>query len=62
MKNKLTYDVDDLRELTGLGKNQCYQLCNTPGFPAFRVGKRILIPVESLNEWLREQAQGRDAE
>ena len=35
-----------------------YSLANTPGFPALRLGKRIVIPVDGLRRWIDEQSGG----
>lgn len=29
-----------------------YAICRTPGFPAIRVGRKILVPTDGLNRWL----------
>lgn len=49
-------------KMLGIGKNQFYALCHTQGFPAVKIGKRFVISVEMLHEWMREQAKGQDAE
>lgn len=62
MTDKPTINVGELARMLGIGRNQAYNLCHQQGFPAFQIGKRILIPVEMLNEWMREQAKRQDAE
>lgn len=52
---KLTINVGELARQLGIGRNQAYSLCKTPGFPAIQIGKRIIVPVEPLQEWLREK-------
>lgn len=52
---KLTYTVDELAQALSIGRNQAYNLCHEQGFPAIRIGKRLVIPVDSLREWLRAQ-------
>ena len=55
MSDKLTVNVGELARMLGIGRNQAYALCKTQGFPAVQIGKRILIPVEGLREWLKEK-------
>lgn len=52
---KLTYTVDELAQALSIGRNQAYNLCHEQGFPSIRIGKRLVIPVDSLREWLKEQ-------
>lgn len=52
---KLTYTVDELAQALSIGRNQAYNLCHEQGFPSIRIGKRLIIPVDSLREWLKEQ-------
>lgn len=55
MDNKeqvLFYTVSDLYELLPIGRNSIYRLVNRSDFPKLRVGKRIIIPVQKLTEWL----------
>ena len=36
-----------------------YSLANSDGFPSLRIGKKILIPIEALKQWVTEQARER---
>ncbi len=54
--NKVTISVQELSARMGISLNKAYELTRSPGFPILRVGTRILIPVDSLNEWLRNHA------
>ena len=40
----------------GISESGAYDLCKTEGFPAFRVGNRILIQRDKLVEWIEQQA------
>lgn len=55
---KLTYSVEEARIAIGLGRNAMYALVHQEGFPSVRIGKRIVIPVEALKEWLKQNGQG----
>lgn len=63
-KGPMTMTVDELAETLGIAKIKAYELTNTPGFPSFKVGKRILVSRRGLQEWIRtqcdEQIKGQD--
>ena len=55
-------DVNDIREiavstdvaakLLGVSKPVIYNLIHQGGFPAFKIGRRTLIGVDQLREWV----------
>ena len=49
---KTTMNVRELSIELGISLPKAYELTKTPGFPAIRVGTRILIPVAAYHEWL----------
>ena len=51
---KSTMSVQELSMQMGISLPKAYELTKTPGFPAFRIGTRILIPIEAFNKWLLE--------
>ena len=51
--NKVTISVQELSSQMGISLAKAYELTRRPGFPILRVGTRILIPVDSLREWLQ---------
>lgn len=51
-KQVLFYTISDLLEMLPLGRNSIYRLVNKDDFPKVRIGKKIIIPVQKLNEWL----------
>lgn len=59
MNDKLTLNVQELSEALGISRATAYQLVNSEKFyPAFRMGKKILINKKKLQEWLEEQCMG----
>ena len=52
----LCISPDELGRQLGISRPTAYNLAHTEGFPAFRVGTRILIPLAQLEEWLGEQS------
>lgn len=51
---KTTMNVRDLSIQMGISLPKAYDLARSPGFPSFRIGKRILIPVDAFREWLAD--------
>lgn len=56
--NRKIYTVPELAEIMRIGKAAAYQLVKEPGFPAIKVGKRVVIPAASFFRWLERQAEG----
>lgn len=50
------YRVEDIQRILGIGRNSAYNLIGQQGFPAIRVGARIVIPTDLFHAWVREQA------
>lgn len=44
--------VKDIQCIFSIGKNQAYKLMNSDGFPSIKVGKKIYISRNALDEWL----------
>jgi excisionase family DNA binding protein len=49
---KLTYNVQEIAQLLGIGKRTAYSWVNQGEIPSIRVGRRILIPKKQFEEWL----------
>ena len=43
--------------LLGISKPTVYTLMERADFPRFKVGTRVLIPVDGLREWVRRQSE-----
>jgi excisionase family DNA binding protein len=50
---KITLTVNELAETLSIGMNSAYILVHREDFPKIKVGKRILIPIKGLDEWLK---------
>ncbi len=46
--------------LGGIDADTVYNLCNSGQLPHIRLGKRILVSVEGMQEWIRKN-DGREA-
>jgi excisionase family DNA binding protein len=55
--DELCITVEEMGRRIGVGRVGAYALASTEGFPALRIGKRILIPTDALKRWLEEQAR-----
>lgn len=53
---RLAYSLGEAALAIGVSRPVMTAWVNTPGFPAFRSGKRWVIPVNALERWLNEQA------
>lgn len=51
---KLVLSVPEAAELLGISKSKMYEIVRIKGFPAVRVGKRILVNAKRLEAWLDE--------
>ena len=52
--NKLVCSISEMADLLCIGRSKAYQLANMEGFPAVHIGKRIVVPIAALEDWLRE--------
>lgn len=53
---KLCLSVEELARELSISRGGAYDLVHSEGFPAVRIGCRIVVPVSSLNQWLEAQA------
>ncbi|MFA5558822.1 MAG: helix-turn-helix domain-containing protein [Methanofastidiosum sp.] len=53
----LTLTVTDIKNILGINRASAYQLVKRKNFPAFNIGKRIIIPRDKFLEWLNEQVE-----
>lgn len=44
--------VDELSQVLKISKSKSYELVKRDNFPKLKLGKRILIPIEPLKDWL----------
>ncbi len=52
----LMLSMMDVASVLGISKAGAYTLAHSRDFPAFRVGRRIVIPQEKFLDWLEKQA------
>ena len=54
--DRLGLKPKDVARLLGVCPPVVYDLCRRPDFPAIRIGRSIVIPVDQLREWLAQEA------
>jgi excisionase family DNA binding protein len=52
LSGRLTVTVDEVATLLGLGRSAAYEAARRGEIPTRRLGRRIVIPVPLLLEWL----------
>lgn len=48
-------EVNDIKNILGIGINQAYKLVHSGEFHVVRVGRKIKIPKEAFYKWLNGQ-------
>lgn len=59
-ERRATITVEEAAKLLGIGRTAAYQAARRGQLPTRRLGRRLLVPVPALLEWLR--TCGPDAE
>jgi excisionase family DNA binding protein len=50
-------DVDAASRMVALGRSKVAALCREGAIPSIHVGRRVLIPVAGLREWVAQQVE-----
>ena len=45
------YNVKDIQNIFHCGKNQAYELVKADGFPSMRIGGKIVVEKNALENW-----------
>ena len=51
----LMLSVPEMAAALGISRAGAYELARSEGFPALRIGTRIVIPKDTLQEWVDKQ-------
>lgn len=54
---KKTLKVEEVAKLLNLSRAGTYKLVNKESFPKIHIGKRIIIPVDAFNEWIKDNTE-----
>lgn len=55
VNEKITLNVSEVAEMLGVSRPVVYQLIHREDFPAFKIGKRTVVPRLALEEWANRQ-------
>jgi len=58
MTERMTYSIEEVAKLLGIGRNQAYEAAKRGDFPVIKVGKRLLAPKPALDRMLMLNAGG----
>ena len=53
----LMLSVPEMAAALGISRAGAYELARSEGFPALRIGNRIVIPKDKLQEWVDKQIE-----
>ena len=53
----LMLSVPEMAAALGISRAGAYVLARSEGFPALRIGTRIVIPKDKLQEWVDKQTE-----
>ena len=51
---RLTYKVEDLMPILGIGRNSAYEMVRSGQIRSFRVGRSYRVPKDAVEEFLRK--------
>lgn len=51
----LNIEVEELAAAMRISRAKAYELVHQDGFPTVRLGKRILVPRDDFENWLKNQ-------
>ena len=57
INKKLTYSIHEAAKVLGVSSAKMYQIARIKGFPSIIIGKRILVSIKGLEEWVEDQAK-----
>jgi excisionase family DNA binding protein len=52
LKQRITLTVEETASLLGLGRTAAYEAARRGQIPSRRLGRRVVVPVPALLEWL----------
>ena len=58
IEKKGCISVEEMATYIGCGRSTAYELVRRSNFPKIRLGRKIIIPIEALDAWLKVQAGG----
>jgi len=53
IESRVTLTVDEVAQLLGMGRTAAYEAARRGEIPSRRLGRRVVVPVPALLDWLR---------
>ena len=54
----LFLNAEMVAKVLGISISSAYELMHEKGFPALRIGSRIVVPKEKFRQWVEQQTGG----
>lgn len=54
----LFLNAEMVAKVLGVSPSSGYELIHEPGFPALRIGNRIVVPKEKFRQWVEKNTKG----
>ena len=61
VQEKVMLTVPEAARILRIDKVTVYKLAKSNGFPALRIGRRVLIPREALMRWIEAESMNKQA-
>ncbi len=58
----LMLSVPEMAAALGISRAGAYELARSEGFPALRIGTRIVIPKDELREWIKRNMRKQETQ
>ncbi len=58
LERRITLTVEEVASLLGLGRTAAYEATRRGEIPSRRLGRRVIVPVPALLEWLGSPIAG----
>jgi excisionase family DNA binding protein len=56
LDHRITLTIEETASLLGLGRTATYEAARRGQIPSRRLGRRVVVPVPALIEWLSSEA------
>ena len=53
----LMLNVQMIAGILGISRSKAYELASSDGFPALKLGNRIVVPKDQFVEWVRRKTE-----
>ncbi len=58
LEDRITLSIEEVASLLGLGRTAAYEAARRGEIPNRRLGRRVVVPVPALREWLHSPLSG----